>query len=154
MDELAIRIKRLVESFPDYTHDILVYRNFSDLQKKIFGCGIETIHKEEDIGFDIEDHLIYTPEASVGVISYNDNGISILNYDREFNDSIYNTIKVKFNPPHKDFHPCTFQDPTLCALQYKIFKAIFGDEWPKYVNINIIQVSSVKVLCNVKEKLK
>ena len=152
-DELVSSIRRLIDSFPDYTHNINVYRNFLDLQKKLLEFGIETIHELEDhVG--IENHLIYTPDESVGIIYYDSMTISISRFVADFYDLIATPMMVRFDRPHKDFYYCSFEDPTICAVQGKIFQAIFGNKWPDHVAINMRKTLSVKVSCNIKEKLK
>lgn len=155
-DEVCQRIKRLMDLFPNYIHNIDVYSDSDGLQKDLLLLGINTEQTTEDhVG--IEIHLIYKPETFVGTVHYSSRELEYERFMTSFlvgDGDISWTPLVYIEPSHPEIHKLSFDDPNLSPLQAKIFEAVYGPEWPKFVHVTMEKTMRVTVNCEVKKKLK
>lgn len=154
MSRQCLRIKRLIEAFPDYTHVVRVdVGNIHDLQSELSELNVKT-NLQYHLGSNVQN-LIYTPENSVGMAYYEIYDLNWNFFEYTIGECAIGPLCVRFDPPHPDWHTFSFDEPTLPALQAKIFQAIYGEDWPKYVDLRITKIQTICVDCNlVKDKLK
>lgn len=154
IEELSQRIKRLIEAFPNYNHKISCPDNHvEDFQSQLLLTGIKM-----DLVDNHNAYFSYKPEKPIGTIWYNYYTISERygNYNiQDRGKGICDPLCLNFNPPHPDWEDFSITEPILPALQARIFQAIYGKDWPKYVKLTIRKFQEVEVDCNlVKEKLQ
>lgn len=149
LEEKIQRVKRLIDLFPNYTHNfnIFLLNNNDAIKSGLLAAGIETSITANGI--------MYTPAEPVGVVTYS-TSIWLDRCDVCYTDygNGIGTILLAFDPPHPDVEILSFENPRLSGLQVEIFQAIFGPDWPKYVDFSIERTQTVKVSTDfIKKKI-
>ena len=130
---MALRVKRLIDLFPNYNHKILTWANVNEhFKRELEQLGI-TIQQNND---SYNPFLYYIPPAPVGMVVYN------LYFSMYFDATVYTScfkkpLGIDIEPRHPEWQNFDETYPYIPGLQCKIFQAIYGSEWIKHVTIRL-----------------
>lgn len=138
-EESCLRVKRLVDLFPNYTHNFNTCGHKDTMKYLLSGIGLEFQGGNGPT-------LIYTRENPIGILAYSMYSIRANRIKEKVKDrgnGVSYPLIIHFDPPHPDWYNYSFDNPTFPELQVKIFQAVFGDDWPQYVSVTIKKTQTV-----------